>query len=257
MVNKSRENYSEPSLEEQAQLVCDVLQEKPKAWDKLYRQYENMVQSITNQFSGYNLDKEDRLQEAKLGLWAAVQRYDATKGSCFGSFAYLYIKMNLFEYVRNCGEYYKIISNKENRKLFYHLRSAEKQLNIDENTQPTEEQYKLLAEKLSTSVKNVEIMHQFWFSVNSNIKIEDEDEEFIASSAPNPEMLCIMENMNYKLQTLRHNLSKQEKIIVEDVIFNEIPLNKVGQKLGISGERVRQIKNDILKKLEAEVKKLL
>ena len=98
-------------------------------------------------------------------------------------------------------------------------------------------------------------MHQFWSSVNSNIKIEDE--EFIASSAPNPEMLCIMENMNYKLQTLRHNLSKQEKIIVEDVIFNEIPLNKVGQKLGISGERVRQIKNDILKKMEAEVKKLL
>ncbi|MBO6288801.1 MAG: sigma-70 family RNA polymerase sigma factor [Alphaproteobacteria bacterium] len=253
MEKKSRENYSELNFEAQAQLVKNYRENKPKAWENLYKQYEYLIIKIANNFSGYNIPKKDRFQEAKFGFLMAVQTYDETKEVLFSTHANNKIRANLWEYVRNCGEYYKIISNKENRKLFYHLRSAEKQMNIDENTQPTEEQYKLLAEKLSVSVKNVEIMHKYWYSMSSTIKIDDAEEEFIASSVPDPEMLCIIENMNHRLRTLRYNLSEQEKIIVEDVIFNGVPLNKVGQKLGISGERVRQIKNDILQKLKRQI----
>lgn len=247
MVKKSRENYSELSFEEQIQLVKNYRENKPKAWENLYKQYEYLIVKIANKFSGYNILEEDRLQEAKFGFLVAVQTYDETKGTLFSTYATNKIRESLYEYVRNCGEYYKIISNKANRKLFYHLRSAEKKMNIDVN--PTEEQYELLATELSVPVKNVKIMHQFWFSLNSITKLDDTEEEFITSSAPDPEMFCIMESRNKRAQKIWLGLTEMEKTIIGENVIKEESLRSVGEKLGYSAERIRQKRNDILQKL--------
>lgn len=252
MVKKSRENYSELSFEEQIQLVKNYRENKPKAWENLYKQYKFMIIKIANKFSGYNIPEEDRLQEATFGFLVAVQTYDETKGALFSTHAHNKIRESLWEYVRNCGEYYKIISNKENRKLFYHLRSVEERLNIDDN--PTEEEYKLLAAELFVSVKNVKTMHKFWSFLKSMTNLDDTEEEANASTALDPEMFCIMENMNKKAQKIWLGLTETEKTIIGEVVVKEKSLRSVGEKLGYSAERIRQKKNDILQKLNRMTK---
>jgi DNA-directed RNA polymerase sigma subunit (sigma70/sigma32) len=154
------------------------------------------------------------------------------------------------------------MTNKEAKTLFYKLRSTANRLQIDLSYQLTEDEYALLAKKLEVKVKYVKLLQRFWSDMKSLGEAYNvEDDDVIASSDSkfykDPENICRELDLRMKIYKTWRSLPEPDITIIKEVVFNKTPLHKVGEMLGVSGERVRQIKNDILKKLEEEVKKLL
>ncbi len=266
MAKKSVKHYSELTFEEQKKLVSDYKEDKPKAWENLYNQYEKLIAYQVYKYSGYNLCEEDVRSEATIGLLIAAQNYDETKNINFNTYATGCIKIAMHTYISSCGQYFKIATNKEAKTLFYKLRSTANSLHIDLSYQLTEAEYAKLAEKLKVKVKNVKLVHQFLHTMKSLSEADNEEDAGDVSMGfetsgnefyRDPESICREIDMRMHIYKTWRSLPEKEITIIKEVVFNKMPLNKVGQKLGISGERVRQIKNDILKKLEAEIKKLM
>lgn len=262
MAKKSVKHYSRLTFDEQKKLVSDYKENKPKAWENLYNQYEKLIDYWVHKYSGYNIRDDDMHSEATIGLLIAAQSYDETKDTCFNKYASNRIKNALHAYIGSCGQYFKVMTNKEAKTLFYKLRSTANSLQMDLSYQLTEDEYALLAKKLEVKVKYVKLLQRFWSDMKSFGEAQDvEDDDVIASSDSkfykDPENICRELDLRMKIYKTWRSLPEPDITIIKEVVFNKTPLHKVGEMLGVSGERVRQIKNDILKKLEAEVKKLL
>lgn len=262
MAKKSVKHYSILTLDEQKKLVSDYKENKPKAWENLYNQYEKLIDYWVHKYSGYNIRDDDMHSEATIGLLIAAQSYDETKDTCFNTYASNRIKNALHAYIGSCGKYFKVMTNKEAKTLFYKLRSTANSLQMDLSYQLTEDEYALLAKKLEVKVKYVKLLQRFWSDMKSLGEAYDvEDDDLITSSDDkfykDPEGICRELDLRMKIYKTWRGLPEPDITIIKEVVFNKTPLHKVGEMLGISGERVRQIKNDILRKLEAEVKKLL
>ena len=262
MAKKSVKHYSRLTFDEQKKLVSDYKEDKPKAWESLHNQYKKLIDYWVHKYSGYNIPKEDMRSEATIGLLIAAQEYDETENTSFKDFAGSRIKNALHAYIGSCGQYFKVMTNKEAKTLFYKLRSTANRLQIDLSHQLTENEYAQLATELKVKVKYVKLLQRFWSDMKSLGEAQDaEDDDVIASSDnkfyKDPESICRELDLRIKIYKTWRGLPEPDITIIKEVVFRKTPLHKVGEMLGISGERVRQIKNDILKKLEAEVKKLL
>ena len=83
-----------------------------------------------------------------------------------------------------------------------------------------------------------------------NLALDANEEDFVASSETDVETACIDNDLRQKLKNIIMNLPEPKKTIMQNVGIDEISYNKVGEKLGLSGERIRQIFNDTVNELK-------
>ncbi|MBX2826155.1 MAG: RNA polymerase sigma factor RpoH [Gammaproteobacteria bacterium] len=87
------------------------------------------VVHIARTYKGYGLPLTDLIQEGNIGLMKAVKRFDPDHGVRLISFAVHWIRAEIHEYVIRNWRIVKVATTKAQRKLFFKLRSAPKQLN--------------------------------------------------------------------------------------------------------------------------------
>ncbi len=87
------------------------------------------VVHIARTYKGYGLPMADLVQEGNIGLMKAVKRFDPDVGVRLISFAVHWIRAEIHEYVIRNWRIVKVATTKSQRKLFFKLRSAKKQLN--------------------------------------------------------------------------------------------------------------------------------
>jgi len=87
------------------------------------------VVHIARTYKGYGLPLADLVQEGNIGLMKAVKRFDPDKNVRLISFAVHWIRAEIHEYVIRNWRIVKVATTKSQRKLFFKLRSAKKQLN--------------------------------------------------------------------------------------------------------------------------------
>lgn len=95
---------------------------------ELVMSHLRFVVHIAKSYSGYGLPQADLIQEGNVGLMKAVKRFDPSKGVRLVSFAVHWIKAEIHEYVLRNWRIVKVATTKAQRKLFFNLRSAKKQL---------------------------------------------------------------------------------------------------------------------------------
>ena len=86
------------------------------------------VVHIAKSYQGYGLGLSDLIQEGNVGLMKAVKRFDPERGVRLVSFAVHWIKAEIHEYILRNWRIVKIATTKAQRKLFFNLRGAKKQL---------------------------------------------------------------------------------------------------------------------------------
>ena len=87
------------------------------------------VVHIARSYKGYGLPMADLVQEGNIGLMKAVKRFDPDVGVRLISFAVHWIRAEIHEYVIRNWRIVKVATTKAQRKLFFKLRSAKKELN--------------------------------------------------------------------------------------------------------------------------------
>jgi RNA polymerase sigma-32 factor len=205
----------------------------------------------------------DLIQEGNIGLVQAVKKFDPYKNVKFSYYASFWIKAYILKFIMDNWRMVKIGTTQGQRKLFFRLKK-EKQLLIEQGFDPKP---KLLSERLGVSEKEVVDMDQRlanWdLSLDEPLKEDSNTEriEFINTESDSSEDQMakkeIEDILHTKVKKFKRTLNDRELEIFEQRIFSDSPLTlqEIGETYNISRERVRQVENNILKKMKAYFKK--
>ena len=199
----------------------------------------------------------DLIQEGNIGLMQAVKKFDPYKNVKFSYYASFWIKAYILKFIMDNWRLVKIGTTQGQRKLFFKLKK-EKQKLIDQGFDPKP---KLLSERLGVSEREIINMDQRldgWdVSLDAPLKGDSDTEriEFLSTETASTEERVAkkeLENLLHnKVAEFRKKLTSRELEIFDQRIFSDSPstLQEIGDRYGISRERVRQIEKNILKKL--------
>ena len=205
----------------------------------------------------------DLIQEGNIGLVQAVKKFNPYKNVKFSYYASFWIKAYILKFIMDNWRMVKIGTTQGQRKLFFRLKK-EKQLLIEQGFDPKP---KLLSERLGVSEKEVMDMDQRlanWdLSLDEPLKNDSNTEriEFINTESDSSEDQMakkeIEDILHTKVTDFKTTLNDRELEIFERRIFSDSPqtLQEIGEEYNISRERVRQIENNILKKMKTFFKK--
>ena len=199
----------------------------------------------------------DLIQEGNIGLMKAVKKFDPYKNVKFSYYASFWIKAYILKFIMDNWRLVKIGTTQGQRKLFFKLKK-EKQKLIDQGFDPKP---KLLSERLGVSEREVVDMDQRldgWdVSLDAPIKDDSETEriEFISTEAESTEDQVAKKEveklLHNKIVEFKKTMTPRELEIFEQRIFSDTPatLQEIGDRYGISRERVRQVEKNIIKKM--------
>ncbi|MBI5843939.1 MAG: RNA polymerase factor sigma-32 [Deltaproteobacteria bacterium] len=201
----------------------------------------------------------DLIQEGNIGLMQAARKFDPLKNVKFSYYASFWIKAYILKFIMDNWRLVKIGTTQAQRKLFFKLKK-EKQRLIEQGFDPKP---KLLSQNLGVSEKDVVDMDQrldSWdLSLDAPIKDDSDSEriEFLSTPAESAEDKVARKEMEHILQekiaVFRKSLKERELEIFDSRLFSDSPatLQEIGDRHGISRERVRQLENTVIKKLKA------
>jgi len=205
----------------------------------------------------------DLIQEGNVGLVQAVRKFDPYRGIKFSYYASFWIKAYILKFIMDNWKLVKIGTTQSQRKLFFNLaKERDKLISQGFNPEP-----RLLAERLDVKEEEVVEMSQRlggWEVSLSSPMGDDSRESFGAflpdGSRPVDDALAEQEARQLlldKLKEFRKTLSGKELDIFDHRIMAETPLTlqELGDKYGISRERVRQIQEKVIQKVKNYLRK--
>ena len=205
----------------------------------------------------------DLIQEGNTGLMKAVQKFDPYKNVKFSYYASFWIKAYILKFIMDNWRLVKIGTTQGQRKLFFKLKK-EKQNLIEQGFDPKP---KLLSQRLGVSEREVIDMDQRldgWdISLDAPLKEDSDTEriEFLSTEAESAELKVAKKELetllHVKIAEFKKQMTERELEIFDTRIFSDTPvtLQKIGDRYGISRERVRQVENNLLKKLRKYFKR--
>ncbi len=201
----------------------------------------------------------DLIQEGNIGLMHAVKKFDPYKNVKFSYYASFWIKAYILKFIMDNWRLVKIGTTQGQRKLFFKLKK-EKQKLIDQGFDPKP---KLLSERLGVTEREIVDMDQRldgWdVSLDAPVKDDSGTEkiEFLSSEVESTEDQVAKKEMetllHNKITAFKNTMTPRELEIFEVRIFSDNPatLQEIGDRYGISRERVRQVEKNIIKKMRA------
>jgi RNA polymerase sigma-32 factor len=219
------------------------------------------VVHIARGYSGYGLPMGDLVQEGNVGLMKAVKRFDPTVGVRLVSFAVHWIRAEIHEYVLRNWRLVKIATTKAQRKLFFNLRRAKKNL-----AWLSAEETRAVAKELGVTPAEVSQMEQRLaardVAFDPAPDHDDEDAVYAPSAylpAPDADPAVAVERDEWEdasSRRLHHalaTLDARSRAIVERrwlVEEGKATLHELAAEYSVSAERIRQIEANALKKLK-------
>ena len=217
------------------------------------------VVHIARGYGGYGLNMGDLVQEGNVGLMKAVKRFDPDVGVRLVSFAVHWIRAEIHEFVLRNWRVVKVATTKAQRKLFFNLRKAKKNLGW-----LGKEETEAVAKDLGVSAREVSEMEQRLAARDLSfdpVPINNDDEDdygpatYLPGTDADPSSLVAdadwEENSNAKLMQALDALDDRSRDIVQSRWLSEdkLTLHTLADRYGVSAERIRQIENQSMKKL--------
>ena len=239
-----------------------------KAAHKLVTSHLRLVAKIAMGYRGYGLPVTDLISEGNVGIMQAVKKFDPEKGFRLATYAMWWIRAQIQEYVLHSWSLVKIGTTAAQKKLFFNLKKLKNQLeSIDEgNLSP--ENVREIAKRLNVKEAEVVSMESRLFSSDQSLNVQIGTEEktewqdIIKDDRKTQD--TIIENINefdYRknlLEKAMNVLNHREKQIIKLRKLAEKPkkLEELSKHFEISRERVRQIEEKAMEKLQNEILKI-
>lgn len=266
---KEIEKYPVLSKEEEYKLALSYYEEKNlDAANTLVVSNLRFVIKIAREYLSYGFPLSDLVQEGTIGLMNAVKKFNPFKGYRLISYAVWWIRAGIQNHIMKFWSQVKIGTTQAQRKLFHKIGKAKKELNI-ENNEMTAKEVSKVAELFGVKDKDVLDMEFRMASRDYSLdatSTEDNTVTFLDilsdSKASQEEVIESIETNELANQGIKNGfkkLSPREQKVIESRYLKNPPekLRELGEELGISKERVRQIEVHALKKLKGAVETVI
>lgn len=261
-----RSAMNEPMLEKDHELsLARKWREEgdEKALHELVKSYTRLVISAASRFKNYGLPMGDLIQEGNIGLMQAANRFEADRDVRFSTYANWWIRSAMQDYILRNWSIVRTGTTAAQKSLFFNLRRLRAKIERTQGSEGLGEKGRAqIAKELQVNIKDVEDMENRMAggdnSLNAVISEDGEEEwqNFLKDDRPNPEDIVIgMRDAKTRSKWLEEalgTLSSREQKIIRDrhLQYETVTLEDLGNELGVSKERVRQLEARAMEKLK-------
>lgn len=252
-----------PMLSEQEELQLAIAWYKDQdilAAQKLATSHLRLVAKMAKQYKGYGLPMVDLISEGNIGLMIAVKKFDPYKGNRLSTYAMLWIKAMIQEYILKSWSMVKMGTSSAHKKLFFNLRKIKNRILQANNGQIPYNENALIAKALDVSEEDARAMNERFAHYDTSLNDHNYDDgvemiDLVPDNKPSQEYIMLEKNQSeYRKKIFAQafsTLSEREQEVIKARKLKEDPetLQTLSVQLGISIERVRQIEVQALNKL--------
>ena len=243
------------SAEKELELAEKIAHGDIEARNELVSANLRLVVSLAKRYQGCGMSLQDLIQEGNIGLMKAAEKFDASKGFRFSTYAAWWINQTIGRALADQSKAIRVpVHMTENINK---LRRFSRDLTVTLGHEPTDED---LAKAMKVSVDDIKTYKSYMTDVTSlDIQVGDDDDGTTIASfiedenniSPEKNVVQIAERemLNAVLDTLT---AREQDIIRQRFgLDNNVPktLEEVGKSYGLTKERIRQIENKALMKL--------
>lgn len=207
----------------------------------------------------YGLPVEDLISEANIGLMQAVKKFEPEKGNRLSTYAVWWIKAAINEFILRSWSLVRIGTVAAQKRLFYNLRKIKARLGLYGDSALDADSVKEISKNLNVSEDDVVAMDNRLsgdVSLNTPVYTDGyaEKQDFLSNNASIEDSVADKQESDLRLRLLAQAMDKlndRERIIVRARRLQDDPttLDSLGEQLGISRERVRQIETRAIEKM--------
>jgi RNA polymerase primary sigma factor len=246
------------SIEEEVELAQRIRKGDRKALERLTRANLRFVVSVAKQYQNQGLSLSDLINEGNLGLIKAAEKFDETRGFKFISYAVWWIRQSILQAIAEQSRIVRLplnqvgSVNKINRMLSKFEQENERRPSIEEISQEINLPEDKVDEAMSANTRHV--------SVDAPFSDGDEGsllDILINESSPMADRQLVFESLQAEIKQALRILNERERNVVEaffGIDGPELTLEEIGDKYGLTRERVRQIKEKAIRRLREGTK---
>lgn len=246
------------SPEEEVELAQRIHKGDRDALERLTKANLRFVVSVAKQYQNQGLSLADLINEGNVGLIKAAEKFDETRGFKFISYAVWWIRQSIMQAIAEQSRLVKLplnqvnSVNKINKMLSKFEQENERRPSIDEIA----ENIDLDEEKIAEAIRNAS-RH-----VSMDAPFSNGDENSLLDVMPNADApladnLVEMESLRDEIAAALKTLNERERKVLEafyGIGQPEMTLDEIGRNLGLTRERVRQIRQKAIRQLRKNTK---
>ena len=242
------------SPEEEVELAQRIRQGDQVALEKLTRANLRFVVSVAKQYQNQGLSLPDLINEGNLGLIKAAEKFDETRGFKFISYAVWWIRQSILQALAEQSRIVRLplnqvgSLNKINKALGKFEQENERQPSTDELSEMIDVPREKIADTLRVSGRHVSVDDPF---------VEGEDNSLLDilpnDDSPSADKGLTNESLSTEIERALQILTPREREIIKSFFgigCQEMTLEEIGERLDLTRERVRQIKEKAIRKLK-------
>ena len=246
------------SVEEEVELAQRIKRGDRRALEKLTRANLRFVVSVAKQYQNQGLSLPDLINEGNLGLIKAAQKFDETRGFKFISYAVWWIRQSILQAIAEQSRIVRLplnqvgSVNKINRVLNKFEQENERRPSLEEIADKIDLPEDKIIDAMKVNGRHVSVDAPF---------IDGEDNSlldvFPNADAPSADQQLVDESLRDEISRALGSLNERERAIVEcffGIGQPEMTLEEIGDKYGLTRERVRQIKEKAIRRLRHSTK---
>jgi len=241
------------SVEEEVELAQRIKKGDQVALEKLTRANLRFVVSVAKQYQNQGLSLPDLINEGNLGLIKAAEKFDETRGFKFISYAVWWIRQSILQALAEQSRIVRLplnqvgSLNKINKAYSKFEQEHERKPSPEELADQLELPADKIADTLRVSGRHISVDAPFQEGEdNSLLDVLENDD------SPNADNTLISESLIKEIERSLATLTDRERDILKmffGIGVQEMTLEEIGDRLGLTRERVRQIKEKAIRRL--------
>ncbi len=241
------------TVEEEVELAQRIRKGDQEALEKLTKANLRFVVSVAKQYQNQGLSLPDLINEGNLGLIKAAEKFDETRGFKFISYAVWWIRQSILPALAEQSRIVRLplnqvgSLNKINKAFARFEQEHERTPSPEELAKALDLPHEKVTDTLRVSGRHVSVDAPFADGEDNSLL-----DVLVNADSPNADRGLINESLGTEVERALATLTDREKDIIKyffGIGCSEMTLEEIGEKFGLTRERVRQIKEKAIRRL--------